>query len=125
VHGNKLVGPEVDGFAWHYFTPTMQLYPLLDAHRKNPSLIVVGVHMHCLAILYDIKLLIHMLTHVRRFWTEPGAAGKRLYRVNQFEEALLIIGTPEYADALHQELMAIETHIKRSWFSIPISSAIV
>lgn len=72
-----------------------------------------GVYMD--QIIPEEKLPIRMAAYGRCFRTEAGAAGaagKGLYRVHQFSKVeMFIIGTPEQSDALHQELLAIETEL--------------
>jgi len=72
-----------------------------------------GVYMD--KILSEAELPIRMAAFGRCFRTEAGAAGaasKGLYRVHQFSKVeMFVVAAPGQSDALHQELIDIETEL--------------
>ncbi|GAX73126.1 hypothetical protein CEUSTIGMA_g579.t1 [Chlamydomonas eustigma] len=88
---------------------------------ENSNLCLTGTAEIPLGGLYMDKLLnetqlpIKMAAFGHCFRTEAGAAGaasKGLYRVHQFSKVeMFVISTPDQSDALHQELINLETEM--------------
>ena len=77
------------------------------------ELLLGGVYMD--EVVDEAKLPIKMAAFSHCFRTEAGAAGAQtrgMYRLHQFSKVeMFVIATPEQSDALHEELIGIETEM--------------
>lgn len=77
------------------------------------ELLLGGVYMD--EVVEESQLPIKMAAFSHCFRTEAGAAGAQtrgMYRLHQFSKVeMFVVATPEQSDALHEELIAIETEM--------------